>query len=77
MTPAKREPLSLLQRRAQKVAAEAQKARQATERRNEAMLAMRDEGATLRAIAEAAQLSHTQVANILKKGLRDGQRTSR
>lgn len=59
-----------MMRTAQQVASWARKAREATQRRNEAMLAMRDEGATLRDIAEAAGLSHTQIANILKKEAR-------
>lgn len=57
----------MLKGAARDVATEAKKARIATERRDAAIWVMRDEGATLRAIAEAAELSHTQIANILKK----------
>lgn len=45
----------------------ANKARYATERRDEAIHRMRDEGATLRAIADAAGLTHTAIAKILAK----------
>ena len=50
------------------VAQWAKKAREATARRDEAIRRMRDEGATLRAIAEAAGLTHTAVAKILRRG---------
>lgn len=43
----------------------AKAARQAVLRRNEAIREMRAEGASLRAIAGAAELSHTAVAKIL------------
>lgn len=52
---------------AKEVASWARKAREATKRRDEAIRAMRAEGATLRAIAEAASLSHTAVAKILAR----------
>ncbi len=52
---------------AKEVAGWARKAREATERRDTAIQKMRDEGATLRAIAEAAALSHTAVAKILAR----------
>lgn len=51
----------------QQVASWAKKAREATTARDEAIRAMRDEGASLRAIAEAARLSHTAIANILAR----------
>jgi hypothetical protein len=43
----------------------ADKAREATVQRDEAIHRMRAEGSTLRAIAEAAGLTHTAVAKIL------------
>lgn len=52
---------------AQQVATWAEKARVATVRRDEAIRRMRDEGATLRAIAEAAGMTHPGVARILAK----------
>lgn len=52
---------------AKEVALWARKAREATAQRDVAIKAMRDEGASLRAIAEAASLSHTAVAKILAK----------
>jgi len=45
----------------------AKAAREATARRNTAIVAMREAGASLRTIAEAAGLSHTAVANILSR----------
>jgi len=45
----------------------ATKAREATLRRDRLIVAMRAEGATHRAIAEAAGLSHTAVQNVLAK----------
>lgn len=51
----------------QQVRSWAVKAQHATARRDEAIRQMRDEGATLRAIAEAANLSHTAVAKILAR----------
>ena len=51
----------------QQVASWARKAREATERRDAAIQTMRDEGASLRAIADAAQLSHTAIAKILSR----------
>lgn len=52
---------------AQQLASQAHKAREATARRDALIRAMRSEGATLRAIAEAAGLTHTAVAKILAK----------
>lgn len=52
---------------AREVASWARKAREATLRRDEAIRAMRGEGATLRAIADAAGLTHTAVAKILSR----------
>lgn len=49
------------------VASWARKAREATARRDKAIRAMRAEGASLRAIADAASLSHTAVAKILAR----------
>lgn len=46
----------------------AKKAREATARRDEAIRQMHAEGASLRAIGEAAGLSHTAVAKILARG---------
>lgn len=45
----------------------AQKARKATERRDDLIRQMRAEGATLRAIAEVAGLTHTAIAKILAR----------
>jgi DNA invertase Pin-like site-specific DNA recombinase len=50
---------------AKEVASWAKKARDATVQRDVAIRRMRDEGSTLRAIAEAAGLTHTAVAKIL------------
>lgn len=52
---------------AKAVANWAEKARAATRRRDEAIRQMRAGGASLRAIGEAAGLSHTAVANILNR----------
>lgn len=52
---------------AKEVASWARKAREATECRDEAICRMRDEGASLRAIAAAAEMSHTAVAKILAR----------
>lgn len=52
---------------AQQLASQARKAREATARRDELIARMRDEGAALRTIAEAASLSHTAVAKILDR----------
>lgn len=49
------------------VAVWARKAREATERRDAEIRQMRGEGASLRAIAEAAGMSHTAVAKILAR----------
>lgn len=45
----------------------ARKAREAVARRDQAICAMHDKGATLRAIAETVGLSHTAVAKILAR----------
>lgn len=45
----------------------AHKARYATEKRNEAIRAMRAEGASLRQIAEVAEMGHNSIASILEK----------
>ena len=50
-----------------KVRREADKARKAIEARDAAICEMRDAGATLRAIAEAAGITHSGVARILKR----------
>lgn len=50
---------------AKEVASWARKAREATLRRDEAIHRMHAEGATLRAIGEAAGLSHTAIKKIL------------
>jgi hypothetical protein len=52
---------------AKEVASWSRKAREATLRRDEAIRAMRAEGATLRAIAESAGLTHTAIAKILSR----------
>jgi lambda repressor-like predicted transcriptional regulator len=52
---------------ARDVARRSESVRRATLARNEAIKAMREDGASLRAIAEAAQLSHTAIARILEK----------
>lgn len=52
---------------AKEVASWARKAREATKRRNAAIRQMRAEGSTLRAIAEAASLTHTAVAKIIAR----------
>lgn len=49
------------------VASWARKAREATLRRDEAIRVMHAEGATLRAIGEAAGLSHTAIRKILDR----------
>lgn len=50
------------------VARWAKKAREAIEKRDDAIRAMREEGATLREIAAAAGLTHAGVAKIVAKG---------
>lgn len=45
----------------------ADKARAATEKRDDAIRAMRAEGATLRDIAAAAGMTHAGVARVLKR----------
>ncbi len=52
---------------AQRVATAAKRARVATAQRDQAIRAMRSEGATLRTIADAAGLTHAGVARILNK----------
>ena len=52
---------------AERVRTWATKVREATERRDEAIREMRDEGASLREIAAVASLSHTTIANIVRK----------
>lgn len=52
---------------ATKVESWAWKARRATAERDAAIRQMRDEGASLRTIAEAAGLTHTAIAKILAK----------
>lgn len=52
---------------AKDVASWSRKAREATLRRDQEIRRMRDEGATLRAIAEAAELTHTAIAKILAR----------
>jgi hypothetical protein len=52
---------------AQEVSTWAKKARDAASRRDAAIHRMRDEGSTLRSIAEAAGLTHTAVAKILAR----------
>lgn len=53
---------------AREVATWAAKAQVATAKRDEAIRAMRAEGATLRAIAKAAGMTHAGVARVLRKG---------
>lgn len=52
---------------AQQLASQARKAREATARRDQLIRAVRDEGSTLRAIADVAGLTHTAVAKILAR----------
>lgn len=52
---------------ARRVATWAAKAQEATVRRDEAIRDLRAEGASLRAIAELADLSHTAIAKILAR----------
>lgn len=52
---------------AQALASQARKAREAVSRRDQLIRQMRAEGATLRAIAEAAGVTHTAVAKILAR----------
>lgn len=54
---------------AKDVASWSRKAREATLRRDQEIRRMRAEGATLRAIAEAAGLTHTAIAKILGRPL--------
>lgn len=52
---------------AKEVSGWAKKAREATIQRDSAIRRMRDEGSTLRSIADAAGLTHTAVAKILAR----------
>ena len=52
---------------AQQLASQSKRAREATARRDELIRLMRAEGATLRAIADAAGITHTAVAKILAR----------
>jgi len=52
---------------AKEVASWARKAREATARRDAEIRRMRAEGASLRAIAEAAGLTHTAIAKIIAR----------
>lgn len=52
---------------ARQLASQARKAREATARRDLLIRQLRAEGATLRAIAEAAGMSHTAVAKIVAR----------
>ena len=52
---------------AQRLAAQAKRAREATVERDSLILQMRAEGASLRAIAEAAGLTHPAIVKILRK----------
>lgn len=52
---------------AKEVSAWARKAREATVQRDAAIRQMRDEGSTLRSIADAAGLTHTAIAKILAR----------
>lgn len=52
---------------AKALASWARRAREATARRDALIVQMRGEGAPLRTIAEAANLSHTAIAKILKR----------
>lgn len=52
---------------AEQLASQARKAREATLRRDELIRQMRDEGSSLRTIAEAAGLTHPAIVKILRK----------
>lgn len=52
---------------ARQLASQARKAREAVLRRDQLIHQMREEGSTLRAIAEACGLTHTAVAKILSR----------
>jgi lambda repressor-like predicted transcriptional regulator len=52
---------------AQQLASQARKAREATLRRDALIRQMREEGSSLRSIAEAAELTHTAIAKILAR----------
>lgn len=52
---------------AKDVASWAKKAREATARRDEEIRKMRTDGATLRAIADSAGLTHSAIARILAR----------
>lgn len=51
----------------QALASQARKAREAVARRDQLIRQMRAEGATFRAIAEAAGLTHTAIAKIVAR----------
>jgi len=53
---------------AQQLASQSKRAREAVARRDDLIRQMRAEGATLRAIAEVAGLSHMGVRKILQRG---------
>lgn len=57
----------MTQSTSQQLASWARKAREATARRDELIRAMRAEGATLRAIADSAGLTHPAIVKILAK----------
>jgi DNA-binding NarL/FixJ family response regulator len=52
---------------AERLAAWTQKAEEAIACRDQAIVEMHAEGATLRAIAELAHLSHTHISNVIRK----------
>lgn len=52
---------------AQHLASQAKRARDATARRDQLIRQMRDEGSTLRSIAETCGLTHTAIAKILAR----------
>jgi predicted transcriptional regulator len=52
---------------AQQLASQSKRAREATALRDRLIRQMRDEGSTLRSIAESAGLTHSAVAKILAK----------
>ncbi len=52
---------------AQTVTQWSRKAREATQKRNDAIRAMRADGASLRAVAQAAEMNHNAIAMIVKE----------
>lgn len=54
--------------KAQQLARASRTVREATARRDSLIRQLHDEGASLRQIAEAAGLSHTAIAKILRRG---------